>query len=261
MSLHRRDLVVGALAAIVVGAAAVGIAIGIAGLQPPRGLAPPQAAIRYVCIPGHASFTIEDIEAAPPAGMRGDPARAVLVALLQEQAEIEESELPVDGWLRVVDTPEEVVFLAETPGAFAPYAVVHAVPGNVGAARRGGWAADSFGSCTPRPDVPAEVSVADWWVDPRAGPMRAESERIPALVLENACASGRTAEGRILPPTVTYAADAITITILVRSLGEAECPGHPSTPYVIDLDEPIGDRELRDGGQLPPGDPLEEPEP
>jgi hypothetical protein len=30
--------------------------------------------------------------------------------------------------------------------------------------------------------------------------------------------------------------------------------------YTIELDEPLGDRTLLDGGQLPPGDPLEDPQ-
>jgi hypothetical protein len=261
MSLERRDILFGVLATIVVGVAAVGIAIGIAGLQPPRGLAVPPASIRYVCIPGHASFTIEDIEAAAPAGARADPARSVLVALLDEQAGIEESELPMDGWLRVVDTPEEVVLLAETPDAFAPYAVVHVVPGNVGGPRRAGWAADSYGPCTPRPHVSDDVSVAEWWADPDADPIGPRSERIRALVHEQACANGQSAEGRILPPTIVYGTDEVTVTVIVQSIvGGAECPGNPRTPYTIELDEPLGDRTLLDGGQLPPGDPLEDPQ-
>ena len=276
MKAQRRDIFIGALAAIVVGVAAVGVAIGVAALRPPSGMASPQtdasaaangrpdapAPIRYVCIRDHAAFTIEDIENAPAANARGDPARDLLLTLLDEQAGIEESVLPVDGWLRVVDTSEEVVLLAETPGGAAPYAVVHVVPGNVGAITENGWAVDSYGACTPRPEVADDVSVAQWWVDPGAEPIGPESERILAQVHELACASGESADGRILAPTIAYGTDDVTVTVIVESVeGFAECPGNPLTPYLIELDEPLGDRVLLDGGQVPPGDPLEEPDP
>lgn len=231
---------------------------------PPSPPAPSQSAaaaeqIRYVCIEGHASFTIGDIEDAPAADARADPAWDLLQALLEEQASVEESDLPADGWLRVVNSPEEVVFLAATPIVERPYAVVHVVPGG-GYLTQDGWGVDSFGGCLPRLDVSDDVSVASWWVDPQAEPIGQDSESIPALVLELACASGGTAEGRIVPPTIVYGATEVTITIIVRSLGDAECPGHPPTPYTIELAEPLGHRTLVDGGSFPPGDPLAEPE-
>lgn len=227
---------------------------------PAPGESPDAAAqIRYVCIKGHASFTSEDIEDAPAADAHADPAWDLLQALLEEQARVEESALPRDGWMRVVHSPEEVVFLAGTPIGEWPYAVVHVVPGG-GYLTQDGWGVDSFGSCLPRRDVSDDVSVASWWVDPRAEPIGPESESIPALVLEHACANGNTAEGRISPPAIVYGATEVTITIIVRSLGEAECPGHPPTPYTIELAEPLGDRTLADGGSFPLGDPFEEPD-
>lgn len=239
------------------GAASPGASTGTTRALSQSGVAAEQT--RYVCIDGHASFTIEEIEGAPAADIRADPAWELLQSLLGEQAGVEESHLPKDGWRRVVDTPEEVVLLAETPDAEEPYAVVHVVPGDGGAINMDGWGVDSFGGCLPRIDVPDDVSVADWWVDPDAEPIGPASESIPALVLENACASGNTAEGRISPPMIIYGATEVTITIVVRSLGDAECPGHPPTPYTIELAEPLGDRTLADGGSFPLGDPLEEP--
>ena len=113
---------------------------------------------------------------------------------------------------------------------------------------------------TPRPSVPEAVSVADWWVDTSAEPIEPDSEAIPALVHENACASGQDAGGRIVPPSVVYGPDTVTVTITVRRIaGVAECPGNPLTPFTIELTEPLGDRTLLDGGQIPPGDPFDDP--
>ncbi len=252
----RRDIVIAALAAVVVGVAALGIAMGLPGLQqPPRASSDgTDPELRYACSADHASFTIADLLGAPAADATDDTAAELLRMV------VDEGFLPVGGWRRVVDGPQEVVFLSEVGIEGAPHAVVHVVPGQVGAPVLDGWAVDSYGACTPRPVVPDTVSVAAWWVDSTAEPIRADSETIPALVHETACASGREATGRIETPTVVYGADAVTVTITVRKVGGADCQGNPLTPYTIELEEPLGDRTLLDGGQLPPADPLEPPE-
>jgi hypothetical protein len=257
MNVQGRDILIGTLAAIVVGVAAIGIAMGLPGLQPP-----PQATsegtdaeLRYACSADHASFTIADLLNAPAADA-GDDAAAALLRMV-----IADGFLPVEGWRRVVDGPEEVVFLSEAGIEGAPHAFVHVVPGQVGAPLLDGWAVESYGACTPRPVVPDVVSVADWWVAPDAVPMGPDSDSIPTLVHERACASGQDAEGRIMPPTIVYGQTAVTITIVVQLReGAQDCQGNPLTPYTIELTEPLGDRTLLDGGQLPPGNPLEDPQ-
>jgi hypothetical protein len=264
MTARARDMVLAALAAVVVGVAALGVAMGLPGLQPPPSPPPSGeggAALRYVCSEDHASFTIAELARAPEAGARDDPAHAALLALIDEQARLEEGEIGAEGWHRVVDSPEEVVFLAETPESEAPFAVVHVVPGDAGMIVVDGWAVDSYGACTPRPVVPDELSVADWWVDPDVEPIGPDSVSIPALVRERACASEQSAEGRIQPPSIFYGPTEVTITIVVeRRTGVQACPGNPLTPFIIELAEPLGDRTLVDGGQFPPGDPLEPPD-
>ena len=85
--------------------------------------------IRYVCVEGHPSFTIEDIELAPAGDVRHDPAWDLVQALADYQANLGDASenIPKDGWLRVVDGPEEVVFLAEISEKGALYAVVNVV--------------------------------------------------------------------------------------------------------------------------------------
>jgi hypothetical protein len=263
MTSRARDMVIAALAAVVVGVAALGVAMGLPGLQPPPSPAASGdggAALRYVCLDDHASFTIAELANAPEAGARDDAAHAALLALIDEQAALEEGEIGADGWHRVVDSPTEVVFLAETPESEAPFSVVHVVPGDAGVIAVDGWAVDSYGACTPRPVVPDAVSVADWWVDPDAEPIGPDSDVISALVHERACASGQDAEGRIPPPDIVYGQTEVTITIVVQKRdGDQDCQGNPLTPFTIELDEPLGARELLNGGQLPPGDPFADP--
>lgn len=100
---------------------------------------------------------------------------------------------------------------------------------------------------------PGAASVASWRPD---GAVDRQSRELPVLVNENECASGASATGRIQEPDIEYRRDAVIITIRVsvRS-GSVDCPSNPDTPYVVQLDEPLGRRELLDGGKRPPAPP------
>lgn len=100
---------------------------------------------------------------------------------------------------------------------------------------------------------PGASSGATWRVD---GTLDRDSTRLPLLVTERECASGRSAEGRIQQPDVDYTRDAVVITVRVeRRSGDQDCQGNPETPYLLELDEPVGDRRLLDGGTSPPTPP------
>lgn len=102
---------------------------------------------------------------------------------------------------------------------------------------------------------PGAASVASWRPD---GTVNGQSLQLPVLVNEDECASGASATGRIQQPDIQYRRDAVVITIrvAVRS-GSEDCQGNPDTPYVVQLEEPIGTRELLDGGTRPPALPQE----
>ena len=100
---------------------------------------------------------------------------------------------------------------------------------------------------------PGQTTVAAWRVQ---GTLDPAATRLPLLVQERECASGQSAEGRIERPDVEYRSDAVIVTVRVRDLGgDQDCPGNPDTPFVLRLDEPVGDRELLDGGKRPPAPP------
>jgi hypothetical protein len=84
---------------------------------------------------------------------------------------------------------------------------------------------------------------ARWWVADGAS-LGPTSREVPIVVNEVECASGRSAEGRIVVEVV-YGAEAIDIDIAVRALGgDRECPGNPDTPFTVELTEPLGDRTI-----------------
>lgn len=97
---------------------------------------------------------------------------------------------------------------------------------------------------------PGQTSVASWEV---SRPVDETVTTVPLLIREQACASGRSAEGRIEAPEVDYRQDAVVVTIRVQKRSDSEdCPGNPDTRYVLRLQEPLGKRPLLDGGQRPP---------
>lgn len=92
-----------------------------------------------------------------------------------------------------------------------------------------------------------DLGEADWWVDPAFGALDRDATVIHGLLVERACASRQSPEGRIVGPDVIYRPDAIVVTFRVRTIG-GTCPSNPRYPVTIRLDEAIGGRALIDGG-------------
>lgn len=148
---------------------------------------------------------------------------------------------------------ESEVYSARANGWFAAW-----WPGAVDAATVG--AVDRKNvviSGVPIPDGPLEprAGLASWWLDPAAGAPGRDATTIPALIREQACASGLPPEGRVVPPRIFYATDSVLVTFWVRRLpGAQDCPGNPPFATEIELTEPLGERKLLDGSEVPPRD-------
>jgi hypothetical protein len=76
------------------------------------------------------------------------------------------------------------------------------------------------------------------------------------LVREVECASGRSAEGRILDPEVSLGSEEVVVTFRVSPrVGDQDCQGNPATPSTVEFGEPTGGRTLLDGAHDPPRSP------
>jgi hypothetical protein len=107
----------------------------------------------------------------------------------------------------------------------------------------------------------ARVGPASWWVDPTSTPL-ATSTTIRGLVLEQACASGMSPEGRVEPAAIDLTDAAVTVTFEIRRLpGAQDCQGNAPFPVAIKLPERLGSRTLLDGGSTPPRDAVKPPAP
>ncbi len=101
----------------------------------------------------------------------------------------------------------------------------------------------------------AGAGPATWWVAGGA-PLAPETTEIDGILMETSCASGQSPEGRVNDPVIDYGAEAVTVTFtVVPPPGDAhDCPSNPEFPVTITLSEPLGERQLLDGGSTPPRD-------
>jgi hypothetical protein len=104
-------------------------------------------------------------------------------------------------------------------------------------------------AAAPTPQATDTPAGNRWWLHT---PPQPGDRTLDLKVHERACASGRSAEGRIRP-VVQYRDDSIVVTITVPSAGGDQlCPGNPDTTFTLHLAEAVGDRAILDGRTAPP---------
>jgi hypothetical protein len=154
--------------------------------------------------------------------------------------------LPAGGWHRVISTPGSVLFVAADGAGWSRVQLTAAA---------GGWFMDLIGACSLGLALPAGVGKASWWLDPAAGATPADATSVAALVHEQACASGKSPAGRVVPPLISATETTISVMIAVRQRpGFQDCQGNAPLAIRIDLGEAIGGRKLLDAGEFPPRD-------
>jgi hypothetical protein len=92
-------------------------------------------------------------------------------------------------------------------------------------------------------------------IDPTAAP-GPDATTLTLLATEHACASGQPPDGRKIVTTVTETEADVSILVLVEGMGMATCPSNPPFPVTVQLDQPLGSRQILDGSTLP-GRPVE----
>jgi hypothetical protein len=163
-------------------------------------------------------------------------------------------ELSVAGGL-VARKGDAIMFQVSRNDAAGTFADPHYASGSffAGAFPPGDWPTDpAFTGCYP---IVLGRGPAEWWIDQNVVPLAPGTELIHAIVREQSCASGDSAEDRVLNPVVVSRPDAIFITFaVVRRPGAQTCEPNPAFPHEFLLGEPVGGRSLFDGGTSPPRD-------
>lgn len=116
----------------------------------------------------------------------------------------------------------------------------------------GEWTLVSSGGCEPEPVLPADRI----WVEV-ALPQEpaAEATTLDVTLSEKTCTGGRDPGPHLQQPVVVETETDVTVywTSAIEP-GAATCPGNPSVERSITLQEPLGERALRDGSVYPPQD-------
>lgn len=95
----------------------------------------------------------------------------------------------------------------------------------------------------------AEGTTAVWSVDSE-DPATTATESFTALVTRLGCSGVVT--GEVLEPILSADDEQLVVTFSVEPLpaGDYTCPGNESVPFLVGLEEPVGQRELVDGACL-----------
>ena len=226
--------------------AVAALSLSACGVQLPGLGVGPEPGARLTC-GGGPSFPAALLEGDGGAENGTDPAAAALRRHL-EMNHMDIDFLPDTGWVEVSRTDSDVLYLAPDPAAEGSWA-------NVSVGQDGGaWEVEGWGGCPLQPDVGQGLGIASFRVAPDNELDPAATE-IAVAVTERACNSGEDASGRIVVAAIDADDDSVTVTLAVRPRGGAQtCPSNPDTPFVLELPEPLGDRALLDGSQVPARD-------
>lgn len=108
----------------------------------------------------------------------------------------------------------------------------------------------SWGGCQLSVALPAGLSQVE--ITAPVGGVDATTTAPTVLANERECTSGRDPRPFLGEPEIVETDDRVVVTMSSDAMvGGADCQGNPSVPVTLELSEPIGDRELVDGGVWP----------
>jgi hypothetical protein len=149
----------------------------------------------------------------------------------------------LEGWRELARDGEEVLFGRGTP----PQLVTVLVGRD---ARRETWS--TVGVSTARPIRAARdgIRASSWRSAPGVQP-GPDCTELRLLVTEQTRAGGRLAQGRFQAPDLHLGEENIVLRLFITPQTGYQTPGpRPETPVRVTLPEPLGGRELIDGGLL-----------
>lgn len=216
----------------------------------PTPVASPALPTATVLTCGHDEVPLDRLTNPQPAtGIESAPKRALYKFKPGDIGDL------ADYWI-VDDEPERVSIIREHPGGqgkssaertydFASWEYVADAPNATT-----DWMFFGGGTCVLKRTFDG-LNEARTTLDPDALP-RPGDRSIHLLVLEHSCAGGQQATGRVRVPVLEVTADQVRVAIgVARQDGLQTCPGHPPTPYTLELPEPLGDRALIDVSTYP----------
>ncbi len=248
-----RNLSAALLLALATAGCASTIAPGAPAAPQPTDAPPGQGDLgetRYACS-GPPGFLPSLLDQPANAELEDHPSAAALRAAIAEVGP-DIDMLPATGYWLTNRDDQVAEYLARDP-AGAENDFVFASMENQGA----GWKNGGWGGC--RPEIVLDgLNLATWILDPDAPPPAAAATTFAALVTERTCTSGQAMGARLQAPSITYGQESVFVVFAARPLegGAFDCPSNPSTSVVVQLSEPLGERNLLDAGFFPPAEPV-----
>ncbi|MGM7696528.1 hypothetical protein [Microbacterium sp. A84] len=232
--------------------ACAGCAGDTAGSPPPTS-APDESAVAYECNGRPVDVARYDADVRADE-LTGDAAAALASVVDDLGTSVAPENL--SEWVVTTESPTSITVLRpydaiDDSGADHDVRVFENV-GDLPATGEARWMLTSSASCAlaidPAPLTPAEVNL-----DRAALPVPDATE-LALLVTERACNSGMDAAGRVELIALEETEDAVIVQIAVRpdDDGAATCQSNPPTPFTVELDSPLGDREIMDGALIVP---------
>lgn len=205
---------------------------------------------------GYEPFPASALSNPPGAENDDTPAAQAFRELRQRSTPI--PELPRSGYRLLSESDTDAQFAARLGDEWEhDLWIVHLVASN------GVWDFRNGGECTPR-TLRDGVESAQWELTSGQS-LEPDAAEVHIGVWERACTSGASLAGRIQEPDIEYRTHRVIITLYVTPLDPPDdgpgsidvytCIGPPSTPHTVTLAEPLGDRQLLDGGSYPPRPP------
>jgi hypothetical protein len=183
---------------------------------------------------------IRPLEEADPGGV----AEAIAEFLANEEGQ----QWPQGGWQILHQTENEVQLVAEKDDGLLAFMSV--------SDSASGW---TFGGASLPGDpcqleftVPDNLNVVEWRLDPETAEPTAESTRVSVILQERECVSGQEIGDRLVGPQIVMTGTKVFVAFTAKGPeGDFfDCQGNPQVPFVVELPEPIGDRELMEGLDL-----------
>lgn len=189
-------------------------------------------------------FELGDLDALTPVDEVEPGLRSVLDGWL---ANPEGQYLAQDGWVLLHGDTKRATFIHIGDDGVSFVGAEMGVNGWIPAGSGGG------GPCDVRIIPPAGVGEVEWELDPSAPAPASTATQLRLVATERACASGQEMGDRLLGPQVVETPDAVLIAFgVIAQPGGQDCQSNPATPVVVDLESPLGDREIRDGTVIGP---------
>jgi hypothetical protein len=201
----------------------------------PGGSQPASSELQYGCGAG-GTFTAQDIGEGP------EPSEDILEALRDLRQTMDGAMLPEDGWTVVSESGSTTTLLAPQDGRFGFASASFDKEGD-------GWDPAGWGDCTPRLAMLGK-SVLRWAFTESSHPPEPGATELAVLVTEVECSSGRKLEG-LIEPDITYGNDRIEVVLTAPGGIGGNCIGTAPTEYTLELDEPVGQREVIDMSVYP----------